>query len=174
MKKAFVLLILFFAVNSVSAQQKDRISFGTDLGIGIPMSDPSYTPLEWQISGNYHFAKKWSAGIGTGLSFYEKMLVPVFADINYQITRKYKLIPSLSCAVGYSFAPNKNANGGFYLNPSVDLLYPINQQMKLKFSLGYELQELERLKKHSNKHIQTEFQEDLSHHSIMIRVGIVL
>lgn len=50
---------------------------------------------------------------GTGLSIYEKALIPLFANVKFAITKPRKFTPYIECGVGYSFAPDKNANGVF-------------------------------------------------------------
>lgn len=108
-----------------TAQQTERISLATSIGTGINTSEPAATPLSWQILRHYAIGKRFSAGIGTGLSVYEKALIPLFADVKYTITRPKKFTPYVECGIGYSFAPDKNANGGFYLNPSAGVQYSV-------------------------------------------------
>jgi hypothetical protein len=137
------------------------------------MSEPSYTPFSWQVLGYYHFGERLSAGIGSGLSFYEAILIPVFADAKFAVTRPRMFTPFVECAGGYAFAANKNANGGFYLNPSVGVQYALSGKMKLHLSAGYGLQKSERLKEHANDYFTAGFVEKLSHQSISIKVGIL-
>lgn len=176
MKKLIIIVLLGFSVIMAKAQTEEKeckISLATTIGTGLAMTKPSKTPFTWQILGYYHLTNRWLVGAGTGLSFYEKMLIPIFGDIRFQIGRTRKLTPFAELGMGYAFAPGKNANGGFYINPSVGIQYPLKNHTKLQLAIGYELQELERLKKHSDNNFTKEFAEKLSHHSISLKVGVV-
>lgn len=174
MKKIFVILVvLFIVVAGARAENPDRFSFATTIGTGIPMSTPSSTPFSWQALGYYNFNQRFSAGIGTGISIYEKALIPLFADVKFNVIRPRKFTPYLACGAGYSLAPGKHANGGFYLNPSVGVEWAVCPKMKLLFAVGYELQKLERLKSHSNQYFEAAISEQLRHNAISIKVGVL-
>ena len=113
------------------------------------------------------------AGIGTGLSIYEKALIPLFADAKFLIIKPRKFTPYIKCGVGYSFAPDKNANGGFYLNPSAGVEYSIYKSKKLFLALGYESQKLEQLKTQKQSLFTAEFAEKLIHNAISIKIGFI-
>lgn len=177
MKRFIFIILLCIAVSSVKAQtngesKESKISFATTIGTGLSMSTPSSTPFTWQVLGYYKLTDRWSAGVGTGLSFYEKTLIPVYGSIRFQIGRERKFTPYAECATGYSFAPSDNANGGYFMNPSIGIQYPLKNKMKLQLAVGYELQELERLKKHTDNFFLKEFEEKLSHHSISFKIGL--
>ena len=133
----------------------------------------SAMPFTWQVSGHYKLTERFSAGIGTGLSFYEKALIPVFADIRYQLAAAQRWVPYLQCSMGYSFAPEKDVNGGYFFNSTIGIQYAIHDKTKLLLGIGYEIQNLERLKKHESNEYATEFQEKLHHNSISIKLGIL-
>ncbi|MCS3355404.1 hypothetical protein [Bacteroides sp. 1_1_14] len=42
----------------------------------------------------------------------------------------------------------------------------------MNIALGYEIQQLERLKQRTDEYFHTEFKEELSHHSITLKVGL--
>ena len=107
------------------------------------------------------------------MSFYEKALIPVFADIRYQLTVPGKWIPYLQCSIGYSFAPDKHTNGGYFFNPSAGMQYAIHGKVKLLLGIGYEIQNLECLKKYENNNYTVEFHEKLHHNSISVKLGIL-
>ena len=173
MKKIIFLIMALCTIAGVKAQLVERLSFATTVGTGIAMSSPSSTPFTWQIVGHYHFNRRLSAGVGTGLSFHEKTLIPVFADVKFDVTRPRRFTPYLGCGVGYSFALDKNARGGFYLNPSVGVQYPIGGRKKLLLAIGYEQQKLERLEKKEIPHFTAEFRERLQYSSVSFKVGFV-
>ena len=161
MKKFILLIIVSCTVAMATAQQTDRFTLATSVGTGIDMNEPSA------------INKRLSVGIGTGLSIYEKALIPVFADTKFLIVKPQKFTPYIKCGVGYGFAPNKNANGGFYLNPSIGVEYSICESKKLFLALGYESQKLERLKTQKQLLFTAEFAEKLSHNLISIKIGFM-
>lgn len=173
MKKILLILVAFFVVAVSRAQDRDHFSFATTIGTGISMSTPSSTPFAWQVLGYYNLSQRWAVGVGTGISAYEKVLIPLFADLKFNITKPHKFTPYVECGAGYSFAPDKNANGGLYLNPSVGVQWAVCTKMKLLFAVGYEIQKLERLKSHNNQYFEAEFHEKLSHNSISIKIGVL-
>lgn len=173
MKKIILLIIVCCAATIATAQQTERFSLATSVGTGIDMNEPSTTPFTWQVLGYYAINKRLSVGIGTGLSIYEKALIPVFADTKFSIIKPKKFTPYIECGVGYGFAPDKNANAGFYLNPSVGVEYSICESKKLFLALGYESQKLERLKTQKQSLFTAEFAEKLSHNAISIKIGFM-
>lgn len=173
MKKIILLIIASFTVAMATAQQTVHFAFATSVGTGIDMSEPAVTPFAWQVVGYYAVNKRFSIGIGAGLSIYEKALFPLFADAKFTITKPRKFTPYIECGVGYSFAPDKNANGGFYLHPSIGIQYAIREDKRLFFALGYELQKLERVKTQKQPLFTAEFNEKLSHNAISIKMGFM-
>ena len=51
----------------------------------IEYSTPAATPFSLQVLGYYAINKRFSVGVGTGLSIYEKVLIPLFADTKFLI-----------------------------------------------------------------------------------------
>lgn len=172
MKRLIFIILLSIAAVDALAQER-HASFATNVGIAIPvMNTPASTAIAWQISGYYHPTARWSVGAGTGLSFYEKTLAPLFGDIRYQIGRQRRITPYAEAACGYSFALSGDANGGLFLNPSLGVYFPLAGRVKLQLAVGYELQKLARLKTYSGDYFHAEFSERLNHQSISIRVGL--
>lgn len=175
MKRIVFILLLSITVVGVKAQNsygERKISFATTIGTEFPMNTPATTPFTWQMLGYYNLTDRWAVGVGTGLSFYEKMLIPLYGNIKFQIGRERKFTPYLECAIGYSFAPASDANGGGFLNPSIGVQYPLKNKMKLQLALGYTGQEFERRKKQADSYFQKEFAEKLCYNSISFRVGL--
>ncbi len=174
MKRIIFSILLCLAVLTARAQNnsENKIAVATTIGTALSVTRPSHTPFTWQLLGYYKLTNRWSVGAGTGLSLYEKLLIPVYGDVRFQIGRERKFTPYAELAAGYSFAPSGNANGGLFANPSFGIQYPLKNKMKLQLALGYELQKLERLKKHTDNYLQKEFEEHLSHHSISIKLGL--
>lgn len=173
MKKIIIIFIIVFTATKAEAQFTERLYFATTVGAGIAISEPAYTPFTWQFLGHYAISKQFLAGIGTGLSFYEGTLIPLFANAQLMISKPQKVIPYLECSIGYSVAISKNTNGGFYLNPSVGMKYAIRRDKKVFIALGYELQKSAQLKKLENSFFLAEFAEQISHNSISIKVGFM-
>lgn len=176
MMKRFILITLLFAVlTGIHGQaQEKRIAYSTSIGTGIAMNEPACTPFTWQVSAHYHLDRRFAIGAGTGVSVYEKALIPLYGSIQFNLIKPRKLTPYIECNLGGSFAADKEANGGLYLSPSVGARLRLSEKLKLNFAIGYELQELERTKKHADAQFATEFKEELSHHSIMFKIGITL
>lgn len=174
MKKIIFILLLFLANPIVKGQIADRFTYMTTIGTGISMDTPSITPFAWQVAGHYKLSERFSAGIGTGLSVYEKALIPLFADARFQLTKPRRFVPYLQCGIGYAFAPGEDANGGFFFHPSVGVQYKTRGKTTLLLSIGYEIQNLERLKKYENSHYAAEFREKLHHNLISIKLGVML
>lgn len=176
MKKLIFLLAAAFVALSASAQTErtvPRFSFSTSLGTGIAMSEPSSTPFLWRITGYYNVSRRFAVGAGTGVSCYEKTLIPLFADARFLLTRPRKFTPFLQCGVGYAFAPQSDANGGFLLDPAIGVQYALHGRSRIFFSAGYEMQKLERLKTYSDSHFAAEFAEKLNHHAISLTLGFL-
>lgn len=174
MKKIFLTGIAFMVALAVDAQSFKPFTLSTGIGTGIDMSTPSRTPFIWQLAGHYHWNKRFSTGVGTGVSLYEKVLIPVFADIKCSITPPKKFTPFIACQAGYGFAPDKKANGGLYLYPSIGLQYTLRSNKYLFVAIGYEMQQLERVKSYQNVFFTSEYKEKLNHKSIAIRIGFIM
>ena len=94
-----IILALIFLGTAVHAQEIRRISYATTIGTGFDMSKPSCTPFIWQVSGNYNFNERLSAGVGTGISLFEKPIVPLFADVKFlHLTNRKNSLPSSNAA----------------------------------------------------------------------------
>ena len=173
MKKIITAFALMFVVFCTKGQSSERFIYAATIGTGFPMNEPAYTPFTVHVLGYYRISERFSAGGGTGLSFYEMTLIPVFADAKFALTQTRKFVPYVECGIGYAFAPNGNANGGFYLYPSLGVQYALSGKMKLQLAAGYELQQAERLKKHTNDYLTAHFAEKLIHHTLCVKIGVV-
>lgn len=173
MKKSLVLAICICAVLQVSAQWKERLSFATTAGTGIALSRPSFTPFTWQVVGYYSLGKQFSMGAGTGVSVYEKTLLPLFAAVKFTLLKERKFSPYAECNAGYAFAPDKNTNGGFCLSPAVGVQYALRGNKKIVIAVGYEYQKLQRLKSYENQLFRAEFTEELRHSSLSLKAGFL-
>ena len=57
-------------------------------------------------------------------------------------------------------------------SPSVGAQVKLTQKLKMNIALSYEIQQLETLKQRTDEYFHTEFKEELSHHSITLKVGL--
>lgn len=173
MKKNLLIIILACTTLTVFAQAgSQKLSYTITVGTGMPMDEPSRMPFTMQATGRYNLTPRLSAGIGTGLSVYEKALIPFFAQVRFLLTRPHKFTPYAVCSGGYSFAPHRQVSGGIFLNPNIGIRYSAAGRMKLIFSIGYELQRLERLKAYEDEYMGVQFKETLGHHSLVVKAGI--
>ena len=163
---------LMLIATGLCAQETRRMSYMTSLGTGVDMSRPSHTPFEWQMAACYNFNGRLSAGVGTGITVYEKALCPLFARVRYCFSDTRRLSPFVEGQVGYGIALASDANGGFMVNPAAGVAYNLLCGAKLFLAVGYEGQRLERLRKFQNDIISAEFAEELNHSVIAVRVGV--
>lgn len=173
MKKTLIILLITLFAMPAAAKTGDRFTYSTTIGTGIAVSQPSRMPFTWQLMCHYNFNKIFSVGAGSGLSVYEKLLIPVFGDIKINLIKPRKFTPYLECSAGYSFAPNKKANGGLFINPQIGVQYNIRGRMKVLFAIGYEKQNMEQLKEYENDYYKAEYKETLKHSSISIKAGFI-
>lgn len=171
MKKTF-LAILILCGGIAHAQELRRISLTAIIGTGFDLNRPSCTPFIGQIIGNWNFNERFSAGVGTGVSLYEKPLIPLFADARVYVCKPRKFTPFIRCFAGYGFSVSDDANGGIGLNLAVGISCAVHKRMKLFVQTGYEMQKLERSKGYEDDMISAEFVEKLNHKMISLKVGI--
>lgn len=112
-------------------------------------------PLKAQTGSKDQFF--YTASISTGLAMSTLSSVPLI----------------LRGTAGYSFAPSSCATGGFCLSPSVGVQTKITDKMDVFLAVGYEVQNLKRLKEHDDIYFHTELEETLKHHFITLKAGIV-
>lgn len=173
MKKGIFLLAVLFASTAVSAQTVSRFSCAVSLGTGIALNQPASTPFVWRLTGYYEVTPRFFAGAGTGLSFYEKTLVPVYAEARFSLTRPRRLTPYAACAGGYAFAVQEGVNGGLLLNPAIGVQCALRGSCRLFVQAGYEVQRLERLRRYDGPLLSAQFAEKLSHGTILLHVGLL-
>ena len=116
---AAALCVLPFLAAEVPAQELPRFSCSASVGTGFGLTRPSSVPVVWRVTGHYNVSRRFSVGAGTGVSCYEKTLVPLFADAKFLLMRRRSFTPYAGCAAGYAFAPRRDANGGLLLNPEL-------------------------------------------------------
>lgn len=145
---------------------REKIHFSTNLTLGMPLADSDVKPLSLLVSAEYQLHPRLSAGLGSGISKYDHLMLPVFATFHWHVSKPHRFTPFLGCNIGHAFAPKKHVNGGFYLSPSVGVSYN-----SLSLSVGYELQEYSQLLSCENARFLTQYVEDISNHAITASIG---
>lgn len=171
-KLIYLLAAALFATTTASAQTEPRLCGIVSVGSGIALSEPASTPVVVRVAGHYRVSKCFSAGVATGLSFYEKTLIPLCAEVRLLIARPRRWTPYAACAAGYAFAPSKAANGGFLLNPAVGTEYALRGRLRLFAEAGYEMQLLERLLEYDGPHFSAQYAEELRHGTLLLKIGV--
>lgn len=172
MKRVVLSVVAALVVLTACAQRARRFSFSTDVGAGVPLSEPASTPLLWQVTGYWNVGERFAVGVGTGLSFYEKTLVPVYGDAKLLVARPQRFTPFLQCGAGYAFAAEGNARGGLLFAPAVGVECALRGTLRLFVTAGYGQQRMERLKTCAGPRFAAAFRERLNHRSLTFRVGV--
>lgn len=174
--KHYLFACLFFLIPFVSEGQTRNlpVRYQATIGTGIPMSTPSAVPFVVEGKAFYHFSSRFSAGIGTGFSLYDKdVLIPLTGNLQFDLFRPARFTPYLDCTVGYSFAPSGKVEGGLYLSPALGVRMQMCSDKKLLFALGYELQKLRRLREHSAAYLVSSYEEPLSYSYLSVKLGFL-
>ena len=150
---------------------REKIDFSTNVTAGVPLADSDVKPLSLLVSAEYQLHPRFSAGLGSGVSKYDHLMLPVFATLHWQITKPHRFTPFLGCNIGHAFAPKKHVSGGFYLSPSVGISYKLKGRQNLSLSIGYELQESVSLVTYENAMYLTQYVENISNHAITASIG---
>lgn len=173
MKRVIFLLAAAVAATAVSAQNASRFSCSVALGTGFVPGESASVPFVVRISGYYRVSPRFSAGAGTGLSLYEKSLIPFYADVRLLLARPRRFTPYAGCSAGYAFAVRRDANGGVLFGPALGVRYALGGGFRLFFEAGYEMQRLERLSEYAGPHFSAQFAEKLRHGTVMFKLGFL-
>lgn len=102
------------------------------------------------VTPHYRFPCRFSAGIGTGLESFDYQVMPVFADLSYQLFNR-SFSPYLYARSGYTF-PLSKAQSDYYSHPEykggilagagIGLRKEFRNKNALLFSVGYRYQKL--------------------------------
>ena len=85
---AAALCVLPFLAAEVPAQELPRFFLFGVRRDGLRPDPPSSVPVVWRVTGHYNVSRRFSVGAGTGVSCYEKTLVPLFADAKFLLMRR--------------------------------------------------------------------------------------
>jgi len=172
MKRTAILFIIVCMVASLHATAlKDRICFRTNITAGTPLPDAESKPLAWLASAEYQWHPRFSVGIGTGLSKFDELMLPVFATCHWDMSKPHRFTPFVGCNIGHAFVPKEHVSGGFYLSPAVGISYQLKDRQRLSLSIGYKLQEYNRLTTYESALYLTQYIENISNHALTASIG---
>ena len=149
----------------------ENVSLRTNLTAGAPLPDSDISPLSLLVSAEYRLHPRFLAGLGSGVSKYDHLMLPVFATLHWQVSKPHRLTPFLGCNIGHAFVPKKHVSGGFYMTPSVGVCYKLKGRQSLSLSIGYELQAYSQLVTHESSMYLTQYVENVSNHAITGSIG---
>ena len=175
MKRAIFLdaLCALLCLPVAAQNERQRFSYSAEAGVGIPFSTPKATPGLIRLAAYYNLGSRWELGAGTGVSLIDQtVLIPLFGEVRFGLTRPHRFTPYLACAVGHSFAPAPGVDGGFLLSPAVGVKWKLKPRLRVQLAVGYESQGLSRLRSYSDAYFDYGFREELVHHSLTIRAGV--
>lgn len=168
----FITFLLLIPFVSKGQTKHKPIGYQVIITTGFPMSTPSTVPLLLEGKAFYSFSTRFAAGVGTGFSLYDKeVLIPLTANLYFNLLTPARFTPYLDCGIGYSFAPSGKVCGGFYLSPSAGVRMKIFSDKKLLIALGYGSQGLKRLREYSTPQFVSSYEESLSFCSLSVKLG---
>jgi hypothetical protein len=145
MKRKWFIIAVLFPAFSYSQESSSRSSLHAIASLGVVAGESTAKPLFQLTSGFYY--KKWFAGIGAGLDYYNLKSIPVFAD--YKICFGKKESYFLYANGGYNFPFGNKTNdqgfikpieryyGGLYVDAGLGCRIRLSSHHRLLFSAGY-------------------------------------
>lgn len=144
MKNKWFIIAVFFPVLSFSQGNANSPVFNTVASIGIIAGEGTAKPLFQVVTGLSY--KRWVAGIGVGLDYFNLNSIPLFADVRMKFTRSAFLYAD----GGYNFSfhnksqfpgfiqPTSNRFlGGLYIDAGIGYRVKLNSFHHFSFSAGY-------------------------------------
>ena len=149
MKKGILILILFYTVNSVAAQQKkDSLKFACLVSAGW-LKGEIEKPFSYQFIGGIR-RKNWFGGIGAAYDPYGYKSLPVFVDARRYFGKQRSWQPLVYADAGLNFAfhnsqlPKKMRDvdyteftPAFYGELGAGIDKRISKRIKLNLSAGF-------------------------------------
>lgn len=123
---------------------------GFVLGSSFSFLGGSNNSVGFNFNCSYQFLNRMSAGLGTGIEFFNYQVMPVYAEFNYSLL-KTSLTPFFTAKAGYSFPlskpiddywDNTDYKGGILASAGIGLRKDFQNKFSLLFSLGYRYQKL--------------------------------
>ncbi len=171
--KRIVLLALvgIFCQCAFSQNLADRLCYQTEVAVGFPLLESHGTPMRLCQKVMYGLNPRLMCGVGAGFSRYDKTLVPLFADLQWNVARPWQFTPFVEARVGYSFAPSPSATGGSNLGLGFGTSFRLSDTWRICASVGYEYQHFSQLKTFESPAIRSRFVEIISHNALSVTVG---
>ena len=165
-------ILILLSLTSISAQSKNKIWAGVEVGYGVTLSDENLPQSDKSISTlrgliGYKVAPNLSLGVGIGLSSYIiTNTVPLCVDVRYHPIRS---IPNyvINWAVGYSLATSENDVKGKFMT-DISFGYKIFNigKMKIVPAVGYNYN------RYSIENILNS-ENNYSQHSLFLKLGLL-
>lgn len=171
MKNLLALIIIISCSTNLSAQKK--YSYSAKIGTVSAINTPKITPFTMEVTTHYALTRHWAVGLGSGFAQYDNIsIIPLYANIQYIINPKAENRFFADCAIGHSFAFGKKRRGGYLLNPEFGVQKRVLKKTFI-LAIGYKLQNIERVKSHSDNYVSSEFTEKLCSQGISAKIGLV-
>jgi hypothetical protein len=153
-KNIILLLILFFAVADISAQQKNNIKlfqFHSINNIGLLEGQAGSAFQLQTINGTQY--KSWFAGIGLGLDYYRYRTIPLFLDVRKEFGKtKNKFFVYGDGGISFSwvtdkqkmiYANNDKFKNGIYYDAGAGYKISITRNNSVLINIGYSFKKVE-------------------------------
>jgi len=188
MKLYLYVLLLLFSSKTSAQHLEEKLKFRSINSFGLLTGSRGEALSVQTIAGLK--AKKWFAGIGTGLDFYEARTIPVFLDFRQDLQKKSNT-PYVYGDIGTNFLWLKSVNQFQSTDPGsskpqlyyeAGIGYRISSIDKkaILFSAGYSLKQVRQRFKSFSQAPTIELQDDnyehykLIYRRIVIRLGLEL
>lgn len=149
-KRNYITLISLLFLLSAKSQQLTKVSpaikFQSNLQSGILIGQKGSEPAFVINAVNGVQAATWFAGIGVGIDYYEKRTIPLFINVEKNLSAKAKAF-FLYGSAGYNFAWLKDNEkiqyvekydaGGLFYEAGAGYKFTIFSKMHIGFSAGY-------------------------------------
>lgn len=153
-------------------------SFGVLAG---PKENSSMSPLSIETVNAFLINNKYTAGIGLGFDLYEKVHVPVFLDLRYQVMNR-DISPVILFKGGYALPVGKDdsqdnyyqeyySSGGPMLGAGAGLLFRINNNNLITLTFAYRYQELTTTEVQRNNDNKWEYDHTTKYNRLEIKFG---
>ena len=144
----YVALLLLFSMQTVAQTAEDKLAFKSINSIGL-LTGGRGEASSLQTVGGLHI-KKWFAGIGIGLDYYETRTIPLFIDLRRNLLQKQKT-PFLYVDAGTNFIWKKSIDTYYqptrsrpqlFYDAGIGYKIPVKNKTAFIFSAGYSVKKI--------------------------------
>ena len=168
---ALFALVGIFCQCAFSQNLADRLRYQTEVAVGFPLPESHGTSIRLCQKVMYGLNPRLMCGVGAGISRYDKTLVPLFADLQWNVARPRQFTPFVETRVGYSFAPSPSATGGSNIGLGIGTSFCLSDAHRIYASVGYEYQHFCQLKTFESAVVRSRFVEKIGHNALSATVG---